>query len=408
MRGLFSFFLSCVFIFFWFSPVFATGFAITPWSARGIGLGGGLVGRADDPSAVAYNPAGITQLAGTHLLFGAATLTPSGDVYTQDTGSTVKTSSRPQTFVTPHAYGTHQLNDDFWFGIGLFSRFGLGVTYPGSWAGRQSVTSVTLETFSLNPVLAWKATDNLSLAVGFELMGTTIDLKADAQIAPGVYNAQHLEGMGVAPVFNAALHYTFNEQWAMGLSYRSRTVQKIKGDNKWDLEFAGTPLQNSDAHGNLHLPDVLSFGVAYSPTDRLSFELSASYTVWSAYRSFNIYLEAPSSSVVHSSRDWHDTWGAVLSVEYQPTDLFVLRAAYGYESNPMEASTVDYMVPAGSSHDFSLGAGVLLNDWTIDLGYTYAIFNGVDFDSSHTAGVVQGFSDNGKMHTLALSASYAF
>ena len=48
----------------------AEGFSITQWSARGMALGNGMVGRADDPSAVAYNPAGITQLPGTRLMLG--------------------------------------------------------------------------------------------------------------------------------------------------------------------------------------------------------------------------------------------------------------------------------------------------------------------------------------------------
>jgi long-chain fatty acid transport protein len=40
----------------------AAGFGIYEWSARGNALGGATVGRADDPSALASNPAGITQL----------------------------------------------------------------------------------------------------------------------------------------------------------------------------------------------------------------------------------------------------------------------------------------------------------------------------------------------------------
>ncbi|MDY6952264.1 MAG: transporter, partial [Thermodesulfobacteriota bacterium] len=38
------------------------GFALYEGSARGNALGGTLVGRADDPSAIFFNPAGITQL----------------------------------------------------------------------------------------------------------------------------------------------------------------------------------------------------------------------------------------------------------------------------------------------------------------------------------------------------------
>ena len=38
----------------------------------GGGAAGGMVARADDPSAVAYNPAGITQIPGTAMQLGMA------------------------------------------------------------------------------------------------------------------------------------------------------------------------------------------------------------------------------------------------------------------------------------------------------------------------------------------------
>ena len=54
----------------------AEGFALTEWSSRGLSLAGGMVGRADDPSAIAYNAAGITQLPGTHVMGGFAAIAP--------------------------------------------------------------------------------------------------------------------------------------------------------------------------------------------------------------------------------------------------------------------------------------------------------------------------------------------
>ena len=58
----------------------AEGFALTEWSSRGLSLAGGMVGRADDPSAIAYNAAGITQLPGTHVMGGFAAIAPMGTI----------------------------------------------------------------------------------------------------------------------------------------------------------------------------------------------------------------------------------------------------------------------------------------------------------------------------------------
>lgn len=43
---------------------FGAGFGIYEWSARGNALGGATVGRADDPSTIASNPAGMTSWKG--------------------------------------------------------------------------------------------------------------------------------------------------------------------------------------------------------------------------------------------------------------------------------------------------------------------------------------------------------
>ena len=114
------------------SGAHAEGFAITEWSARGMGLGGGaaggMVARADDPSAVAYNPAGITQIPGTATQLGMAVSALNFDISRKHTGETVSTSN--QVWPIPHFYVTHQINDNWWFGIGAFTRYGLGSQFP--------------------------------------------------------------------------------------------------------------------------------------------------------------------------------------------------------------------------------------------------------------------------------------
>ncbi|HDQ93212.1 MAG TPA: hypothetical protein ENN89_03725, partial [Synergistetes bacterium] len=52
------------------------GFALYDFSARGNALGGAMVGRADDPSAIAFNPAGITQIPGSSYMTGLAFIMP--------------------------------------------------------------------------------------------------------------------------------------------------------------------------------------------------------------------------------------------------------------------------------------------------------------------------------------------
>ncbi|MDL2291050.1 outer membrane protein transport protein, partial [Desulfovibrio sp. OttesenSCG-928-F20] len=157
---------------------FAEGFALYEYSARGVALGGSMMARKPDPSAVAYNPALITQLKGTHVMAGVTAIYPKGKMrWTDpDTGEQGRTLLKNSIWYIPHGYFTHQINDDWFFGIGEFTRYGLGFEYPHDWPGRFNIYEVSLVSASLNPNIAWRATDKLSLAAGVEIVYVNLDL----------------------------------------------------------------------------------------------------------------------------------------------------------------------------------------------------------------------------------------
>ena len=103
-------------------PAFAGGFALFEGSVRGNGLAGCLIGKADDPSAIFFNPAGITQLAGTQMATGTTFITPMTTVETERFGRTQNSDLKWNYFAPPYAYITHQLNDRVWIGAGFFAR----------------------------------------------------------------------------------------------------------------------------------------------------------------------------------------------------------------------------------------------------------------------------------------------
>ena len=105
-----------------FSTANGAGFATYEWSARGNALGGSVVGMADDPAAVASNPAGITQLEGGHGLFGLTAIYPQAEVTTKNPYNNEEktTSGEDNIWTLPHAYYTRQLSDRYWLGLGVF------------------------------------------------------------------------------------------------------------------------------------------------------------------------------------------------------------------------------------------------------------------------------------------------
>ena len=395
----------------------AEGFSITQWSARGMALGNGMVGRADDPSAVAYNPAGITQLPGTRLMLGTVIERPSsrisGEFATLGGGSEYSSTSIEQkTWVIPHFYMTHQMNDRAWLGVGVFSRSGLGNGYPDSWPGSSALVNVRLQTLTINPNIAFKVTDRLSLAIGAEVTGADMELNLHPRFNSLVDNRGTLKGRGYALSGNLALHYLINEQWRVGFTYRSRMDLKVTGTNRWSPE-SNPPMRNSSLHGTIHLPDQFALGVNYQPNEKWNFEAGVTYFVWSAYKRLDIHLEGPNNRLLtDGTKLWHDYWGFNVSAEYRPLDWLALRLGYIHETSPLNEGHADFIAPTNGRQYFTGGVGFMWDKWALDLGYAYIKVRDVTYRNMEVmeggAITFNGRSHRSHAHSMGASLSYTF
>ncbi|WP_294483931.1 outer membrane protein transport protein [uncultured Mailhella sp.] len=400
----------------------AEGFAIMENSARGMALAGGLIARGGDPSTLAYNPAAMTLLDGTQMqanlavsqfYWGVDTRTLSG----QDTGNY---HSAHQTWPIPSFYITHQINDNVWFGLASYTRFGLGVKYPHNWPGGANLHSVQLITNSLNPSIAYKFNDHLSIAAGVEMMSASMQMRKNLDVQRDGLGDLNLNGHGVSFGGNVALHLRLNDQWSMGLTYRAPMSLKVNGKTRYDTQFGkmfspDSPyykLQNSRLRGTLHLPDSIGFGVAYKPTENLSFEADAVYTLWSRFRDFNIYMKDPVNMWENSDRHWRNSWTLGISGEYKPVDWMALRLGFMYETSPMNLGNADYMVPSNGRNYYTAGVGFFYKNWTIDLAYMYIHNHVLDYTNSAlgnpSSGVVPGRTTHPHAHNFGIGIGYKF
>lgn len=403
-------------------PAQAEGFAMTEWSARGLGLAGGMVARADDASALAYNAAGITQLPGTHMMGGITAISPYGSIEGDFAGGGTHTTHVKPAMWTPfHAYITHQLNDDVWLGFGLFSRFGLGNSYSGDWFGRYNVYDVGIQTVSAVPTIAYKFNDIFSASLGVEFMylsmyeGVKIPDFNMATMSRQD-NDMQMNGTGVGFGLHAGLHARFNDQWSAGLTYKSQVTQNVHG--KAEFDYQGTSaltrmkMQDSNISGTLQLPDSVSFAIAYKPIETLSFEVGTVWTRWSTYNALNIYFDEPSSYRSINNKEWKDGWNFNASVEYKALDWLTLRAGYWYETPVVSNDYADYMVPSNGRDVVTLGAGFNWDNWTLDVAYAHIWIHALTYNNSQTAGVrtnvTGGKTKNTDADMFSVSLGYTF
>lgn len=397
----------------------AAGFAIYEWGARDMALGGATVGRADDPGALASNPAGITQLDGIQVTGGVMGIHPVLDVVTDDVS---ETSDKDALYLPPHFYATWKVNDRYSIGLATFSRFGLGTVFDEGWKGRYNSYEATMESVSVNPNVAVAVTDKLSAAFGVEAMYLNFNQKkkidfSGAQLAAFDGDAD-LEADGFGYGFNMALHYKPCQYAKVGLAYRSPISMKVTGDADFTVPstvgpLPGTLFDDTSASGVVTLPDSFSFGIAVYPIEKLSIEFGAIYTLWSKYDELKINFGdnvlptlTPDEDV--SPKNWNDVWRFNVGIEYAALDWLDLRLGYVYDNTPVPDDTLDYLLPDSDRQIFSTGLGFHQDNWAVDVNYSYLLFADRDIDERLEDYVYDGKVDNADCHIAGISFTYKF
>lgn len=355
----------------------AAGFGLYEWSNRGNAMGGALVATQDpDASAVAYNPASMTRLEGIQAMTGVTLIAPSADVNIKG-GEHVTTKGK--VYAPPHAYATFQINDWLWFGVGEFTRFGLGTNYDHDWQGAANIYKASVETFSVNPSLAAKLSDELSLAVGVEYVYGKMDLRKNLRhtvvaAGPTYGNEWIMYPEGDAWTWNAGMHYVPNDWLSFGLTYRDWYEFEGTGDGHF-TNAAG----DDDITMSARFPASVTMGVAVKPMDNLTVEFDYIWTEWSSLSA--MYYEFSDKTVtaipeirgneITSKKHYRDASRIQLGMEYLVDDQLTLRMGYVFDQSPQNPEYADYMLPSNDRHIVSSGIGYDWGDWTTDVSLMY-------------------------------------
>ncbi|MFZ1289678.1 MAG: outer membrane protein transport protein, partial [Melioribacteraceae bacterium] len=179
-----------------FTEIIASGFQINEHGSRAMGLGGAFTGLANDPSAIYFNPAGITQLCGTHLIGGTTLILPSS-TFRGPSPSISETKMNSQVFNPIHFYATQQVYDKFFLGLGVGNNYGLGTKWDENWVGRFMTVQTEIRTFFFNAVASYKIMDEVSVGFGYVFAYGDVLINRKINLAP--FNSEpslELEGTG--------------------------------------------------------------------------------------------------------------------------------------------------------------------------------------------------------------------
>ncbi len=384
----------------------AAGFRLPEAGAKAMGMGFAFTAQADDPSAIYFNPAGILQLEGSNVMAGTTFIKLNGGEFTGATpltyGATVTETQKDLNFFIPNMYLTKKVSPNFSYGVGIFAPFGLGQEYQDRNASifRTSVTKIDLQTVVINPTVAWKVGDVLSVGAGIDYMFGKAKLARTSvinNVTPlNLYNLD-LKGDGDAWGYNLGLLLTPSPNWKVGFSYRSPFNLEIKdadvdvtnissaailalggalgtdpGVVKPASGAAGTTSFTTKASTTLRLPATAALGIAYL-RDRLTVEADLDITFWHSYRRLDIDIRDQGALLadINSARGWKDVMALRIGAEYRVTDPLALRAGFVYDPTPVPAGTMDAFLPDATRLNYTVGAGYRYKNWTLDGSYMY-------------------------------------
>lgn len=361
-------------------------FRLLNHGAAAAGQGSAFSAQVDDPSALYYNPAGITQLPGVQLYFGTD-LVSVETRFTSTSGATTRGGSDGVANPPPSFfYVTSRLKElgltgvgDLTLGLGVLPSFGLQVRYPDDSLISTVTNSAALPLVDIKPAVAYRLTPYLALGAGLDIY-TFSDLIGDGHaeqkrragpefallgIPPGA--VLEINGTDTAVGFNVSalitpLRIDGKPRLNLGVVYRSPVTLDLKGDFRVD----GTRV--AAARVELELPWILTGAVAAWPLrdeDReWKVEIDVDYAEWSSFKDLNVKLS--NGLTLPFPQNWSSTYVVMAGTEYKwlsvsglPGWEIAARAGYIRSATPVPTKTLGPSIPDADFNLFSVGLGFL-------------------------------------------------
>ncbi len=354
---------------------FANGFRVVSHDAFAAARGEAFTATADNPSAIYYNPAGITQLEGTQIRGGLYSIylnpefsPPSGRV---NSGQTYENDK--QYAFAPDSFVTHQFKTvPITIGLGSYAPYGGSLEWPDSTGFRAVSERSQLSYLRINPVVAWKVCDSLSLAVGGSLDYAKLNLEQGILRRANPPNFFRFTGDGFSASYNAGILWSPHEKISFGATVRSSTTFVFDGKTGFAEEGA-FPTGTRDAKMGLTFPLTATFAVSYRPTPKWNFEFDADYADWSSVGNTTIKQNpAPPSGIqqdIPVRLQWQASWMYSAGVTRYFDNGWHVSAGYLFNENSVPDAFYAPGVADLDRHFLTVGIG--RKGKSIDFDVTY-------------------------------------
>jgi long-chain fatty acid transport protein len=343
-------------------------------------MGNAFAAQADNPSALHYNPAGMTQLPGVQVMAGGLLVggplshrSPNGLTTSGDHDGVVAWPAPAHTYITANLQGLGaSWLDKFTVGVGVTTPFGSATRWPDTSPFSTVATFSALPLFDIKPTIAYRLFPDLSIGVGADIYtfaGLFGEGHAEFQRVASPGNKRELNGKDTALGFNVGALYTALRNGDglpivnIAAVYRSQAT----------LHLDGVLLQNGikilDTTTTLVLPQVITGGIAVWPVRNAErewkLELNVDYVGWKSVR--NLDVRRPDGTVIlPEPQNWKSTYAILVGTEYRWLKLdqlpgweVAVRGGYTNQQTQVPDATFNPAIPSADLHIISTGVGLL-------------------------------------------------
>lgn len=413
--------------------VMAGGFSLNEQSASQMGVANaGAAANPENATTVLFNPAGMSQLSGTNISFGAAVLDIDAEAKTSsitatgaigqpvDGGDYRNGGDIADPAVLPNFYMTHEVNDSIDVGFGIHAPYGLAADYDDDFAGRFFADKTELTAIAFTPSIAVNNGQGLSMGLGLNIIYAEGRLSRSQDLSRAFYGAAlqqgapeeiayqsalgapepyaDVEGDDIGVTFRVGFLYELSEKTQFGLTAQTGTELNLKGD----MEVTGlpgapyTPVTSATEKVEvpLAIPESITFGARHKLTDDITLLAGATYARWSRFEELDIVSREGNTGAVsnilgalgggvpdpinHVTEEWKNTWQFNVGGIWQATPAWAFKAGYAFDESPVNDNFVTARIPSQDRHWLTLGTQWKDVDsgWTIDAAVGTLIFDG--------------------------------
>ncbi len=397
------------------TSVWSAGYQVAEHSATGLGRAfAGEAAVADNASVLSRNPAAMTMFENTSVSGALTLIDPNVDV--SHVGPSRYQQAKdvaPYAFV-PATYVISPLNDEWSWGLAMFSTYGVATDYPDDFSLGRSAGDTSLISITFNPNIAWKANKHLSIGAGVSAVYGVAELnrhKGLLALALGGEASDKLitmEGDTFGYGWNLGALYEIDEKNRYGIAYRSQVTLDFTGDFTDHTGVAAGLTPGTTIKGDLEviLPATFELSGFNQFNDAWAVHYSLLWTEWSKFKE----LRATNSQCTSSDgagvcflkdEDYNNTLRWSVGVTHTLNDQWLLRAGFAFDE---QAGKATLSIPDTDRYWYSAGATYQYSDaLTFDAGFTF-----INSKSGSFVEDGETFDSKGNALIYALQANYQF